>query len=189
MKLGLTQLSGLLLAVALVCPSLADDKAEKANKPDRQKGKDKAEQVIAGPLAAQLAKANLTDEQKQELNEIKKRYADKVAAARKAVGEAVGKDARQARAAALAKAKAEGKKGAELKAAVNEAFPLTDEQTKAVADAQVQMKQVQTDLRKELLAVLTDEQKESLGLNKPPRGKKQPKGENQRGKNKNKNAE
>ena len=83
-----------------------------------------------------------------------------------------GPASQKARNAARTKAREEGKKGAELQAAVDAAVSLTDDQKKALADAEGQMKQVQTEIREAVLALLTDEQKQAAGLNKPQKAKK-----------------
>jgi hypothetical protein len=123
-------------------------------------------------LAAQLEKANLTDEQKKQIDEIKAKYSAPVAEARTAINGVMTKEQRQARQAATAKAREEGKKGEELKAAVDASLTLSEEQKKSLADAEAKMKTLQTEIRQAVLAVLTDEQKQSLGLNKGKKAKK-----------------
>jgi Spy/CpxP family protein refolding chaperone len=156
--------------VALIAAPAAAQEEKKAKKKPQAKGRQG--QVIAGPLAAQLEKANLTDEQKKQIEDIKAKYAPKAAEARQAVGAVLTRENRQARNEARKKAQEDGKKGAELKAAVDAAAPLSDEQKEQLAKAETQMKEVQTAIRKDVLAVLTDEQKQQLGLNKAPGAKK-----------------
>ncbi len=166
MKRVLLSMLVISLAVVLASPAQAEDK-DPQKKAARQQQKGGQAQVIAGPLAAQLEKANLTDEQKKQIEALKAKYAPKVAEARQAINAVMTREVRQARNAAMQKARAEGKKGAELKDAVAAAVSLTDDQKKALAEGEKALKETQTELRKEVLAVLTTEQKDALGLNKP----------------------
>ena len=164
------------LVALIASPIFAEDKAAKkaeraAQKKAAQKQGGKGN-VLAGPLAKQLEKANLTDEQKKQIEEIKAKYADKVAEAQKGVASVLTREQRQARQAAMAKAREEGKKGEELKAAVDAALSLSDEQKKSLAEAETKMKALQTEIRQSVLAVLTEEQKQTLGLNKGKKAKK-----------------
>jgi hypothetical protein len=156
-----------LLAALVASPVAAQDK----NKADQKAQKGKQE-VIAQQLAAQLEKANLTDEQKKKIEDIRAKYADQVLAIRKELSAIMTKERRQAEKAAREKAKTEGKKGAELEAAVAAALNLNDEEKKVREEGQAKMKKVQGEIRTAVLAVLTDEQKQAAGLNKQGRQKK-----------------
>jgi hypothetical protein len=150
------------LLVALIASPLAAQDENKAKK-KAQRGN---QEVIAQQLAAQLEKAKLTDEQKKKIDEIRAKYSEKVLAIRQELGSIMTKERRQAEKAAREKAKAEGKKGAELEAAITAALNLNDEEKRTREEAQAKMKKVQGEIRQEVLAVLTDEQKQAAGLNK-----------------------
>jgi Spy/CpxP family protein refolding chaperone len=151
------------LAVLVAAPLMADEQAP-PKKPIQAKVV-QAPSVIGAKLAEQLEKANLTNEQKEKLEDIKTKFADKLAQARKAVNATLPADVRKARNAAMAKAREEGKKGDELKAAVAAAVELTEEQKKSIATAEENLKKVQTELRNAILALLTPEQRTAAGLN------------------------
>ena len=112
----------------------------------------------------------LSDDQKQKVAELNKKFASKLADARKKIG--LTKEQRQARAEAFKKAKADGKKGKEIREAVNAAVDLTKDQ-KAAAEA---LRTLQVEIRAALMGVLTDEQKAGLrkggGRKKDARKKK-----------------
>jgi hypothetical protein len=168
MKRVLNSLILAFLAVLIAAPLAAQE--EKKAKKKAQRGN---QEVIAQQLAAQLEKANLTDEQKKKIDEIRAKYSEKVLAIRKELGAIMTRERRQAEKAAREKAKAEGKKGAELEAAVTAALNLNEEEKKTREEAQAKMKTVQGEIRAEVLAVLTDEQKQAAGLNKQNKKKKQ----------------
>jgi Spy/CpxP family protein refolding chaperone len=129
---------------------------------DKKKKKKPGKRPAAGARIQIPKGIELSDEQKEKVAALKKEYGPKVVAARKKM--ALGKDARKARGEALKKAKADGKKGKELRAAVDAAAPLTDEQKAA----QAEMQALQKEIRAAVVALLTDEQKAKL----PKRGGK-----------------
>jgi Spy/CpxP family protein refolding chaperone len=166
MKRVVSSLCALSLVALIASPLVAQE--AKAKKKAQQGGRGN----VLGQLAGQLEKANLTDDQKKQIEEIKTKYAGKFAEAQKGVNAVLTREQRQARQAAVAKAREEGKKGEELKAAGDAALTLSDEQKKSLAEAEAKMKAVQTEIRAAVLAVLTEEQKQAAGLN---RGKKKAK--------------
>src|SRR5690606_17974128 len=83
------------LVAVIAAPAAAQEEKKKAKKKPQAQGRQG--QVIAGPLAAQLEKANLTDEQKKQIEEIKAKHAPKVAEARQAVNAVITREVRQAR--------------------------------------------------------------------------------------------
>ncbi|OYV88791.1 MAG: hypothetical protein B7Z73_07760 [Planctomycetia bacterium 21-64-5] len=90
---------------------------------------------------------------------MKTQYATKLADAQKKVDEVFTDEQRAARQAARKEAAAAGKKGKELQAAINAAVQLTDEQRQKRGDAEKELKQLTKEVRKQVVALLTDEQK------------------------------
>lgn len=115
-------------------------------------------------IFGQVAKLDLTDEQKAQVAEVRKEFGPKLAELTKAVG--LTKEDREARMAAQKEAKEKGLKGKELRDYVNAKAPLTDEQK----EAQKAVNQLNGKIRTKLASILTDEQKEKLGLNKKKPG-------------------
>ena len=160
----------LTLAVALLIagPVLAGPKKHDGKKCD----KDAASP--ATKMVDQITKGlTLTDDQKTKLDDIKKEFDPKLAAAVKAQDvltpeqKQAGKDAAKA-------AKADGKKGKDLKQAVEEATKATAEQKTKMSDAAKDVKSLHKDLREKVLALLTPDQKEQLKpKSKPKKDKKE----------------
>jgi Spy/CpxP family protein refolding chaperone len=144
MKSSLKTILLLALALAVAAPLAAADKKKK--KPGK-----KAASAVRVPKGIELS-----DEQKQEVAALNTKYATQVAESRKKVG--LTKPQREARAEAVKKAKADGKKGKGLRAAVEAAVNMTDDQ-KAAAK---QLRTLQAEIRKALMGILTDEQKAGL---------------------------
>jgi hypothetical protein len=149
---------GLLLTVALVAVlsaplAAADKKKEKGEKQGR----------AAGAALAFLAKLDLSAEQQEKIEKIRAEYGPKLAEANKKVG--LTKEQRTARAEAAKQAKADGKKGKEIAAAVAEAVKLTGEQQEALEGVQ----KLGGQLREAVMNVLTEEQRAKVA---PRKGKK-----------------
>ena len=157
MKSRVIRVVALLLVAAVASPLMAAP-----NKDKKKKGK-----AAKCPSSKIVKGVKLTDEQKEK---IKKITAEHKGALK---GTKVGFTAeqRKARAEAIKKAKAEGKKGKDLKAAADAAAKLTDEQKAAAKKAASSAKEY----RVAILAVLTAEQKASLKRAKKPKGEKKPK--------------
>lgn len=115
-------------------------------------------------IFGQVMKLDLTEEQKAKVVEVRKEFGPKLAELTKAVG--LTKEDRQARMAAQKEAKEKGLKGKEMRDYVAAKAPLTDEQK----EAQKAVMQLNGKIREKLASILTDEQKEKLGLNKKKPG-------------------
>jgi Spy/CpxP family protein refolding chaperone len=108
-----------------------------------------------------LKPVTLTDEQKSKLEDLKKEYAPKLkeAYAKEDVltpeQKKAGQDAQKA-------AKAAGKKGQDLKAAVADAVKKTDDQQKKEDEARKARTAVQNDMHKRIVALLTPEQRAQI---------------------------
>jgi cell division protein FtsN len=121
----------------------------------------------ANPAAGLLKKVDdldLTAEQKEKIEAIKKEHVPKVEAAAKKVNDALTPEQRKARQEAQKAAKQAGKKGKEAEAEAIAAMKLTEEQKKAYDAAQKELTEATNALRSALASVLTDEQKSSVGL-------------------------
>jgi hypothetical protein len=125
----------------------------------------KGKKAKAAPVSAAFKLPNgitLTADQQAKLDELKTQYATKLADAEKKISDVYTEEQRTQQTAARRDAMAAGKKGKELKAAVDAAVKLTDEQQKKLADAQKDQKQLTKEVRKQVVAMLSDEQKQQL---------------------------
>jgi len=153
----------LLTLVALfVSPLLAEDKKENKGK---GKGKGKDESQLLDTTLKKLAKAELSDEQKAKITELAKQRHGKIAET--SAKAKLTKEQKEKMAEAKKAAVAEGKKGKDVAAAVREAAGLTAEQKEAQAAAE----KLHNDFNTEVLALLSDEQKEKISV-KPKKGDK-----------------
>jgi len=152
------------IAFALVlCASVAV--AEDA-KPKKKGKRGNAEPQVF----QQIAKLELTSDQKEKLEAVKKEFLPKLMELNKELG--LTKEDREARATAMKEAKEKGLKGKELREFVEDKAPMTEEQ-KAT---QKKIAELNGKIREKLASMLTDEQKEKLGLNKKrPAGNKKKK--------------
>jgi len=131
---------------------------------DEAKPKKKQAKAPQRGIFAQVQKLDLNAEQKEKVAAIQKEFGAKLAELTKAVG--LTKEDRQARMTAMKEAKEKGLKGKEMRDYVAAKAPLTDEQK----EAQKAVTELNGKIREKLASVLTDEQKEKLGLNKKKPG-------------------
>ncbi len=145
----------LVVALLIACPVLAA-----GNKCDS-----KSKKCPVCPAAQRVDKMvaglTLTDEQKTSLAAVKKEYGPKFVAALKKL-DVTTPDQKKACAAAAKEAKAAGKTGKEVHQAMAAAVTLTDEQKTQLAGAKKEVGALEKGLRKQVLAVLTPEQKQEL---------------------------
>jgi hypothetical protein len=142
-------LLSLSLAVLIAVPLAAAEKERKGKKGPRKPDP-------AAAILKKLEKAELTEEQVAKIKELAAANFEKTAEAR---AKAALTDEQKA---AMKKAREEGKKGPELKNAVT----LTEEQQAAMKE----VREAQAAMMKEVLALLTPEQREKSGIKAP--GKK-----------------
>ncbi len=109
-----------------------------------------------------IEKLDLTADQKDKIDQIRKECGPKVAEAQKKLDEILTPEQRRARAEAAKEAKAAGKKGKEAMQAIDEAMKLTDEQKEKIAQARKAMAALQKEIRGKVMEVLTEEQRENL---------------------------
>jgi len=150
-----TNLLSLVLALVVAAPLFA---AEKERKKKPRKKPDPAAGVLK-----RLEKAELTDEQIAKVKELAAKVAKETAECRKKA--APTPEQQKARKEAMEKAKAEGKEGRELFAAVRGAVKLTPDQEAAMKE----VRKAQDDMMKEIMGMLTDEQKAKVGKRSGPR--------------------
>ena len=150
MKKTITILSACLLAVAFVAPAVAADKKKK-----------KAPTAVKVPNSIEL-----TADQKTKVDALNKEFGPKLAECRKKAASIITADQKKARAEATKKAKADGKKGKELRTAVNAAVAITADQKAQQAECKKATSALQKQIRTQFAALLTDEQKAKLKAGK-----------------------
>ena len=146
MKKIITILTACVLTVSFVAPAVAADKKKK-----------KVPNVVRVPKTIEL-----TADQKTKLDALNKEFGPKLAECRKKQASIITADQKKARAAATKKAKADGKKGKELRAAGNAAFAITADQKAQQAECKKAMGALNKEIRTKFAALLTDEQKAKL---------------------------
>jgi hypothetical protein len=104
----------------------------------------------------------LSAEQQTKFDELKKSLEPLLAEAIKKEEAVLSAEQRAARETAAKDAKAAGKKGKEIQAAVDEAVKLSDEQKSQLAETHKVVADLQKKAREGVMGLLTDEQKESL---------------------------
>ena len=150
MKKIITILTACVLTVSFVAPAVAADKKKKK-----------------APTAVKVPKGiELTAEQKTKVDALNKEFGPKLAECRKKAASIITADQKKARAAATKKAKADGKKGKELRTAANAAFAITADQKAQQAECKKAMGALQKQIRTQFAALLTDEQKAKIKAGK-----------------------
>ena len=145
MKKNISILSACLLTVAFVAPAVAADKKKKT------------------PVAVKVPKSiELSADQKAKVGALNKEFGPKLAECKKKANSIITADQKKARAEAMKKAKADGKKGKELRAAVNAAVAITADQKAQQAECKKATSALQKQIRTQFAALLTDEQKAKI---------------------------
>ena len=114
----------------------------------------------------------LTEEQTTKLDEIKKEFTPKFQALGKKGNDVLTKEQRTARRDAQKAAKEAGKKGKELRAEVEAALKLTDEQKKQMAEIKTETDKLRSEMETKVVALLTDDQKSQVEQAKKKAAKK-----------------
>jgi len=146
MKKTLTILTACVLAVSFVTPVMAADKKKK-----------KAPTAVKVPMDIEL-----TADQKTKLDALNKEFGPKLAECRKKAAGIITADQKKARAEAVKKAKADGKKGKEVQAAANAALAITADQKTQQAECKKAMQALNKEIKTQFAALLTDDQKAKL---------------------------
>lgn len=154
-------LTGLLL-VAVTSSSSADEKTPGKRKKTGDQSNAAIERLFQLPKTVEL-----NDEQKEELAALRTEFQASATAATRKVQGALTVDQRKARAAATKAARAAGKKGKELRTAVEAASTLTPEQKKARGVAQKELIALKRKIQVRIHDFLTDEQKAQLPKLRP----------------------
>jgi exonuclease VII small subunit len=133
----------------------------------QEKGKGKKKNAPKIPTVSSQAFAlpmdiELSDEQKTKLAELKKELTPKLEEVQKKVDAVYTDEQKKAREEAFTKARADGKKGKDLKAAYESSVSLTDEQKKQLAAAEKEVAAALKTARDKVLSLLTDEQKSKI---------------------------
>ena len=141
------------LAMVMAAPAMAADK--------KKKKKRKGRRTFSVVRLPKTVTKTLSAEQKTQIQAINREYAPKLLAVFKKMREIYTDDQK----AVLAKVRKSGKKGKELRKAINEArksiqSQLTSDQKKQQKDLRKQSRALRVEARKKALTVLTDEQKE-----------------------------
>ena len=150
------------LAVVVAVSSLTAEGAQK----EKKKGAAAGSQVFALPK-----EITLTAEQQTKLDAIKAAEGPKVAELTTKLDSLLTAEQKTARKEAAAKAKADGKKGKDAQAAIDEALKLTDEQKKQRAEVQPELAKLQQSIKEQIHGLLTDEQKTHYKLPKAKKAK------------------
>ncbi|MFO0821007.1 MAG: hypothetical protein U1A77_23880 [Pirellulales bacterium] len=164
MKTLLRTLAVVALALLISVPAVAQEKKKKG------KGGNQTPQAVAA-IQKQLEGLDLSDEQKGKIKEVVASYSGKLTEAQKKVGGLMTAEQRAKAKEATDKAKADGKKGKELRDAVEAAVGLSGDDKAKMQAAQKEVNDLAGEFRKAVAEVLTDEQKAKAGLNAPEKGK------------------
>ena len=146
MKKIITILTACFLTVAFTAPAVAADKKKK-----------KVPNVVKVPKGIEL-----DADQKTKVEALNKEFGPKLAECRKKQASIITKDQKKARAEAVKKAKADGKKGKELQAAANAVLALTDDQKAQQVECKKAIGALQKEIKTQFAALLTDEQKAKI---------------------------
>jgi Spy/CpxP family protein refolding chaperone len=148
----------LALVLAITAPLMAQQKGRKKG----QKRRPAAREGFTVVPRHLLEGLELTAEQKEKVEALNKEYGPKLKEARAKMDGIVTDEQRKARMQAIKGAKEAGKKGKELRKAVEAAVQLTDEQKAQMAEVKKAMGPLQREIREKFMALLTPEQKEAI---------------------------
>ena len=152
-----------LMAVVSVSFGQDEEKKGKKKKPARE-----PQAIVA--IQKGLAKIEVNDEQKAKIDKLFADAKEKLAAIGETRTELLGKGGAGKAAAARKKANADGKKGKEAQAAIQEALGLDDEKFATYSEIGKKNRGVTQGLRKAVAALFTAEQVKTAGLGAQKRG-------------------
>lgn len=156
-----------LVTMALILACVASvDAAEKGAK----KKKGKKQQTVQIQALKLPATIELSADQKEKVAALKKEYTPQFAALQKKNREILTPDQIKARRTAMKEAKDAGKKGKELRDAVNSALNLSDEQSKQMKEVSGDIRKLNGEVRGKLESVLSADQ--LAKIKKPAKGGK-----------------
>jgi hypothetical protein len=154
-KTVLRTVVALSVAAVLTIGGRAEDKKKAAPKKDPYAGFFSFSKMVASKLA-------LTNDQKAKLNDLRKEYTPKLEEADAKISKIMTPERRKAAADAAKEAKAAGKKGKDLAAAVQAALKLSQEEQDQLKQANQARGKLVSEIVKKKMALLTDEQKALL---------------------------
>jgi hypothetical protein len=149
--------SVLLLTLALITSGLAQEEGEAERPRPRRPGAGEQYRQYFG-----LPGVTFSEEQQKKVNELRAKYTPKLADLQRRNGEVETPEQRQARRQAMEAAREAGKPGREQQAAAEAAVQLTDEQRRKRAELQREQRTLLAEIRGDLQALLTAEQKAAL---------------------------
>lgn len=126
----------------------------------------------ASGVAKKLSGLDLSEEQLAKIKAIVEEHQPKLAELNRKLQAAMTRDQRRAARQAREAARAEGLKGKQLRARIDEALALSPEQQKTVDAARSQAQAAQAEFAKAVLAVLNPEQVARSGIKAPKSAKK-----------------
>jgi len=167
----MTRIAKHFLVLSLAClvatPALAGEKKKKPAADKAQAAK-KEKKAKGFKLPKVFQNLDLTDEQVKKIQTINKDFAAKAKELATLRSGIVSKERYKAAVDAAKQAKADGKKGKELREAFNAALKLTDDEQPKLKDVSAKMKDLASVHKAAVMQVLTSEQNAKLA----PKGKK-----------------
>ena len=158
------------MALMLACVASVDAADKAATKKKGKRGQNVKIQALQFPDTIELSA-----EQKEKVAALKKEYTPKFAALQKKNREILTADQVKARRSAMKDAKEAGKKGKEMREAVNSALNLTDDQQKQMKESLKESRSLNGEVRGKVAKILTAEQLTKI---KPAKGSKKKKKKN-----------
>jgi hypothetical protein len=156
MRIILSGLSVVALALLAVAPLAADDKkdaAKAAEKKDAPKG---------DPAFNVDKRITLDEKQQAQVEELKKEYGPRLKEIQAKIDAVITPERKKLAAEATKKAADEGKKGKELKEAATAALNLNAEDQAKLKEAQAERQKLVKEISQKKMDFLTDEQKKTL---------------------------
>ncbi len=130
------------------------------------------------PIMSWLKDIDLSEEQEAKLKEIIKEAGPKLVEVRKKMADVLTDAQKTARQEAIKAAREAGKKGKEMREAMEAAVELTDEQKEAMKEIRKEMQEAMKTVQEQVMALLTPEQREAVKEKmRKPAGKRKPKPE------------
>jgi hypothetical protein len=139
---------------------------------EAQRGKKKGKNDPISNLRTKVKEAELGEELTAKVNKVIDAHAKKVTDAQAKVDGVLTDDQRRAKRQAAKAAKDAGKSGKAAREEVAAAVKLTDEQQKKMDEAEKELNAARSEMNKEISALLTEEQREKLGLGGKKGGRK-----------------
>ena len=147
------------LALAVAGTALAQPKGKRGDRAPGGPGERGGFGSPFGMIDRAAERLNLSAEQKEKVETLKKEFEPKIAEVQKKLDGILTAEQKKAREDAIAKAKEEGKTGRDLFQIIQGAVKLTEEQQAKQKEVRTEMMELYGKVREKLMEVLTDEQK------------------------------